>query len=117
MAPKFPKEAITAIGMTEAKSCSGIIIQWQDGANQELDFRGLRLACPCAMCIDEHTGEKILVPAMVPVDVSALSIESVGHYALKFTWSDGHSTGIYPFELLRHIGEARKAAIEKLKAK
>lgn len=116
MVQKFAKEAITPIGMTKASHCSGIVIQWQNGTDLEYDFRGLRLSCPCAMCIDENTGEKLLRPAMVPVDVSAISIESVGHYALKFTWSDGHSTGIYPFELLRHIGEARKAALEKLKA-
>lgn len=113
---KLSKEATTAVGMYEAESGAGIVIQWQDGADLEYDFRGLRLACPCAMCIDENTGEKLLMPAMVPADITALSIESVGNYALKFTWSDGHSTGIYPFELLRHIGEARLAAVLKFQA-
>lgn len=28
-------------------------------------------------------------------------IEPVGGYALQFYWSDGHSTGIYTWEMLR----------------
>ena len=31
-------------------------------------------------------------------------IESVGRYALQIDWSDGHSTGIYPFARLRELG-------------
>jgi DUF971 family protein len=25
----------------------------------------------------------------------------MGHYAVQFLWSDGHYTGIYPYEFLR----------------
>jgi DUF971 family protein len=27
----------------------------------------------------------------------------VGNYALTFTWSDGHATGIYPYDRLRGL--------------
>lgn len=113
---QFSREQITPVGLGESDSAD-ILIQWADGEDMHYDFRGLRLACPCAMCIDENTGEKILEPAMVPVDVSAISIESVGQYAMKFTWSDGHSTGIYPFPLLRLIGQARRETLAKLQGK
>lgn len=106
----FTKAQTTPIGMDPAEG--GIVIQWQDGTDLVYDFRGLRLACPCAMCIDENTGEKILQPTMVPMDIEARSIESVGAYAMRFYWSDGHSTGIYPFPLLRYIGEARREALQ-----
>ena len=37
-----------------------------------------------------------------PVDGLNLErIEPVGSYALQFHWSDGHSTGIYTWTLLR----------------
>jgi DUF971 family protein len=49
------------------------------------------------------TGRPILDPARVPEDVYPLEIRYVGRYALHFAWSDGHATGIYPFELLRSI--------------
>ncbi len=105
----FTRAQVTPAGMKPTRK--GIIIQWEDGTDLSYDFRGLRLACPCASCIDENTGEKLLVPAMVPVDITASHMESVGAYAVKFNFSDGHSTGIYPFALLRHIGEARAKAI------
>lgn len=109
---QFTRAQVTPAGMKPTRK--GIIIQWEDGTDLSYDFRGLRLACPCASCIDENTGEKLLVPTMVPVDVMASQIESVGAYAIKFTFSDGHSTGIYPFALLRHIGEARAKAIAEM---
>jgi DUF971 family protein len=37
------------------------------------------------------------------MDVHPLSVEYVGEYALRFDWSDGHKTGIYPFDFLRDI--------------
>jgi ATP-binding protein involved in chromosome partitioning len=42
---------------------------------------------------------------MVPEDVYPESIHYVGRYALQFMWSDGHSTGIYPFEFLRNLSD------------
>lgn len=46
------------------------------------------------------TGRPLLDPATVPQDVEARSIELVGGYAIRIDWSDGHSTGIYPYEQL-----------------
>jgi ATP-binding protein involved in chromosome partitioning len=34
-----------------------------------------------------------------------LNIAEVGTYALRFDWSDGHSTGIYTWEYLQEIGK------------
>ena len=79
------------------------MIDWADGRTSFYDVRALRLACGCAVCIDEWTGENRLDPGSVPADVQPLSIESVGRYAIQIEWSDGHSTGIYPFERLRAL--------------
>jgi DUF971 family protein len=78
-------------------------IEWSDGHISEYEPRYLRLECRCAGCIDEMTGRPILDPRTVPEDVHPLAIRYVGRYALRFEWSDGHSTGIYPYELLRVI--------------
>lgn len=78
-------------------------IRWQDGVETEHEPRDLRLRCPCAACVDEMTGQRMLVPEMVDPDVYPLEIHYVGRYALQFVWSDGHSTGIYPFEYLRRL--------------
>ena len=36
-------------------------------------------------------------PSLAPV-----SVTPVGHYAYKITWNDGHDTGIYTLDSLRH---------------
>ena len=40
----------------------------------------------------------------MPADVHPTQIRPVGRYALQIAWSDGHDSGIYPFERLRELG-------------
>ncbi len=84
-------------------------ILWEDGHRDDFDVRDLRLACPCALCISEMTGEKLLDPKTIRSDVSPRQIMSIGNYAIKVDWNDGHNTGIYSFESLRALG-SRAAA-------
>jgi ATP-binding protein involved in chromosome partitioning len=90
-----PAEARLADGQVE--------IRWSDAHQSRYPSRDLRLACPCAMCVDEWTGQPRLDPKLVPQDVRALEIHPVGRYALQFTWSDGHATGIYTYDRLRSL--------------
>jgi ATP-binding protein involved in chromosome partitioning len=92
----------------------GLRIEWdQEGHQTFYPARGLRLACPCAGCVEEMTGRPILTPESVPAQVRPVSISLVGAYGLRVQWSDGHSTGIYTFERLLarcgcpRCGEAR----------
>lgn len=78
-------------------------IRWAGGHVSEYPPLLLRLRCPCAGCVEEMTGRALLDPASVDPGVYPLEIEHVGRYALRFQWSDGHGTGIYPFDLLRRI--------------
>lgn len=78
-------------------------VRWGDDHVSEYEPLLLRLRCPCARCIDEMTGRALLDPARVDPAVYPVSIEHVGRYALRFEWSDGHSTGIYPYDMLRRI--------------
>lgn len=80
-----------------------LAITWHDGHRSHYPVRRLRLACSCAHCVDEWTGEGLLDPASVPDDVRPVKIENVGRYALQVHWSDGHETGIYPFRRLREL--------------
>ena len=80
-----------------------LAIEWVDGHRSEYDVRALRLACGCAECVDEWTGEERLDEAAVPADVVPVRIQPVGRYAIQVDWSDGHSTGIYPFRRLRTL--------------
>lgn len=71
---------------------------WDEmGHTGSFGMRALRLACPCAACVEEMTGKPILDPDSVAFDVQADALELVGAYGIRIRWSDGHSTGIYTF--------------------
>lgn len=75
-----------------------------------LPFRLVRQRCPCASCIDEITGERILDPQSVPPDIAPTGLSFTGNYALKVVWSDGHSTGLYTWDLLAELAREGSAA-------
>ena len=82
----------------------GLLIEWDNTGHQGFfPARALRLACPCAGCVEEMSGRPLLDPAHVPSDIKPLSLALVGAYGLRVQWSDGHSTGIYTFEHLREL--------------
>ena len=82
----------------------GLLVDWDQAGHQAFyPARALRLACPCAACVEEMTGQPLLAPEWVPADIRPLSLALAGAYGLRITWSDGHATGIYPFEwMLAH---------------
>ena len=92
-----PKDIVFADDLT---------VEWKDGVVAHYPFHFLRDSCPCASCIDEISGEKILDSNTIPADIHIEKAEYVGHYALKITWSDGHDTGLFSFSLLREMFEA-----------
>ncbi|MCH2101756.1 MAG: DUF971 domain-containing protein [Planctomycetes bacterium] len=77
-----------------------IVLKWQDGTEGRLRPRDLRIACPCAFCVSEVTGERLLDPTTVPEDLSVVDMQPVGNYAYRLLFSDGHDSGIYRLELL-----------------
>lgn len=78
-------------------------IRWSDGHESRYPTSLLRRACRCALCVDEWSGRELLDPKTVPEDIHPRQIQPVGRYALRFDWSDNHSSGIYTFEYLRQI--------------
>ena len=80
-----------------------LVVIWNDGVRSEYAARTLRLSCPCAACVNEWTGEKMLNPNAISKDVKPVRLFSVGRYALGVQWSDGHSTGIFSYDYLRRL--------------
>ncbi|HJR17692.1 MAG TPA: DUF971 domain-containing protein [Gemmatimonadales bacterium] len=80
---------------------TGVRIEWDQRGHECLfPARDLRLACPCAGCVEEMSGQPLLNPETIPPDIRPVSIALVGAYGIRIDWSDGHSTGIYTFERL-----------------
>jgi DUF971 family protein len=85
------------------ESDSEFTIKWSDDSETRYAAPRLRRACPCATCINEWTGEKILKDENISEDISFTHVSIVGRYALNFHFSDGHNTGIFSFKYLRDL--------------
>ena len=89
----------------------GIKIDWKDGHHSEYGLVYLRDKCPCATCAGTHGTPPRQPQASQPDTpfqmyqprIKMNGVEPVGNYAIRIDWSDGHNTGIYSFEHLRHI--------------
>lgn len=78
-------------------------VAWPDGRVDRFPYRFLRSECPCATCRDEWTGDRIIHLKDVREDIQLEGMEAVGSYAVRPSWSDGHSSGIFSWETLREL--------------
>src|SRR5512137_2203580 len=86
--PAPPPESI------DVSETGELLLAWPGEPAVAVPAFRVRDACPCAACIEEGTGRKILDPATIPAGIRPDRIEAVGNYAIQIHWSDGHSTGI-----------------------
>lgn len=80
-------------------------LEWENAPPVQIPFRLLRQRCPCAGCIDEFTGARILNPESVPEDIAPRNMGFRGNYALQIDWSDGHNSGLYTWDHLGALAE------------
>ncbi|MBP6507360.1 MAG: DUF971 domain-containing protein [Opitutaceae bacterium] len=86
-----------------------VAIVWNDGTESYYSGPRLRAASPSA----ETQGERDILgqqhgghaPRTFP-GVQVTGWETVGNYALRFDFSDGHRTGLYSFDYLKKLGAA-----------
>jgi ATP-binding protein involved in chromosome partitioning len=95
--------AIVAPSALGKKGEQTLVVFWNDGVRSEYEVRKLRIACPCAGCVNEWTGDKILDPRKIPENIKPNRMFSVGRYAIAIHWSDGHTTGIFSYDYLRRL--------------
>ena len=84
-----------------------LFLSWSDHSEYSLPYAELRYQCPCASCVDEHTGQRIVDRASINPDVRPTGVQPVGRYALQFNWSDGHATGMYHYDRLFELCQAQ----------
>ncbi len=109
-----------------------LLITWSDGVEHEVSFRMLRDSCRCAHCFDKRIKEQgidpgngsddeqeasapeppksLSLPILTAAEAQPLDISQmhpVGNYAYNIHFSDGHSAGIFTFEMLRELGSKK----------
>jgi DUF971 family protein len=90
---------------------SELAIKWNDGRESFISLEKLRRSCPCAGCkgeadilgnIYKNPEQKFSAAAF-----QLKQISSIGSYAIKPVWADGHATGIFSFDYLKRIANAK----------
>ncbi len=100
----------------DVKKDRGLTVEWPDGTSSYYSVAYLRRMSPSADM--RQLREKMeanpltILPAAAAGtgDIAIAHAELVGNYAINFTFTDGHATGIYTWEYLREIDPARHDA-------
>jgi DUF971 family protein len=82
---------------------------WDDGHEGVSALKTLRDGCPCAGCQGEtvllHHYDAPAKDSSAPGMYELRGAETIGNYAIKLSWGDGHDMGIYTWEHLRSLCE------------
>jgi DUF971 family protein len=99
---------LPTVKQVKQTSSTELLFVWSDGRKDVMPLKILRDACPCAGCKGEtvllHTYTPPPAQTSTPGRYDLKAVETIGGYALKFTWGDGHDMGIYTWEHLRDLG-------------
>ena len=80
---------------------------FEDGSRYQLPAEYLRVYSPSAEVRGHGPGQETLQTGKRNVEITDL--EGVGNYAVKPTFSDGHDSGIYSWDLLFDLGVNQEA--------
>lgn len=82
-------------------------VAFDDGSRFSLPAEYLRVESPSAEVQGHGPGQKQIVAGRSHVAI--ISIEPVGHYAVRLIFDDLHDTGIYSWEYLRQLGQEQES--------
>ncbi len=88
-----------------------LTVAWDDGRSDELAAHYLRVESPSAEVQGHGPGERKVVTGRENVAISA--VDPVGSYAIRITFDDGHSTGIFSWPYLRMLADEHETRAER----
>ena len=77
-------------------------VAFSDGAKFNLPFELLRVYSPSAEVQGHGPGQEVLQTGKREVGI--INLESIGNYAVKPVFSDGHESGIFSWDYLYRLG-------------
>lgn len=83
-----------------------LVVAYDDGRRDTLDAEYLRVESPSAEVQGHTPDQKVTVGGKSAVAITG--VDTVGTYAVRLTFSDGHSTGIYSWSYLRKLADERE---------
>ena len=77
-------------------------LRYADGTEFNIPIELLRVYSPSAEVRGHGAGQEVL--QVGKRDVTIVSVQAVGNYAIQPTFSDGHDSGLYSWPYLHHLG-------------
>lgn len=88
------------------KDRRSVLVSFDNGESHELSAEYLRVESPSAEVQGHSPAERRTVPGKR--DVEILAVEPVGNYAVRLSFDDLHSSGIYAWDYLLKLGRERE---------
>ena len=82
-------------------------VAFEDGTHFQLPCEYLRVFSPSAEVRGHGPGTGTLVTGKEGVNIT--TIEPVGNYAVRLVFDDGHSTGLYSWNVLYELGADKES--------
>jgi len=86
------------------KKSATLELVYADGSHKMFSAEFLRVHSPSAEVRGHGKGQEILQTGKRHVKITDL--ESIGNYAIKLSYSDGHDTGIYSWTYLAELAQS-----------
>ena len=89
-----------------SKSKDSLYVKFDNGYETTLSAELLRVESPSAEVQGHGSGQKTTPASKASVTISAL--EPVGNYAIRISFSDGHDTGLFSWDILYDYGQRQQ---------
>ena len=89
-----------------SRSRNNLFVKFDNGYETTLSAELLRVESPSAEVQGHGVGQKTTPTGKAKVTISAL--EPVGNYAIRITYSDGHDTGLFSWDILYDYGQRQQ---------
>ncbi len=101
------KDTPTPESLTVHSQSRVLEVGFSDGALFRIPFELMRVYSPSAEVQGHGPGQEVLQTGKRLVGIH--SLEPVGNYAVKPTFSDGHDSGLFTWEYLHFLGSEQDA--------
>ena len=93
-----------------SKAKDSLFVKFDNGYETTLMAELLRVESPSAEVQGHGSGQKTTPAGKANVTIAA--IEPVGNYAIRISFSDGHDTGLFSWDILHDYGQRQQRLID-----
>ena len=93
-----------------SKVKDSLFVKFDNGYETTLTAELLRVESPSAEVQGHGSGQKTTPAGKANVTIGA--IEPVGNYAIRISFSDGHDTGLFSWDILHDYGQRQQQLID-----